>query len=141
MGLVLSKAKWATERLKTYLPFIQRFRGKKWISYPEGIELPRHTDGNIFRLKDGSVMISMVSFWRSFRKVEGADQNVQVTSRLPDAADMQYVYAASLDLAETRRLEPERSGDTLRITVPRHGKATVILLSPRPDPALEAALK
>lgn len=125
---------------KTYLPFIQRFRGKKWIFHPEALELPRNTDGNIFRLKDGSVMIPMVSFWRSFRRVDGSDQNVPVICRLPDAADMQYVYAASLDLAETRRIEPERSGDTLKIAVPRHGKATVILLSPRPDPDLEAAL-
>ena len=103
--------------------------------------MPRHTDGNIFRLKDGSVMMSMVSFWRSFRGVDSSDQNVPVIYRLPDAAGMQYVYAASFDLAETRRLEPERSGDTLRITLPRDGKATVILHSPRPDPALEAALK
>ena len=125
------------ELARTYLPYVERFRGKKWVFYPQALELPPHTDGNIFRLKDGSGMITMVSLWRSIRTVGGFDRNLNVICRLPDAADLRHVYAAALDLKETFRLEPERNGDTLKITVPRHGKATVIPLSSRPDPKLE----
>lgn len=125
------------EIAKRYLPYIQRFRGKKWVFHPQALDLPRHTDGNIFRLKDGSVMITMVSYWRKFREAEGFLENVPVTCRLPDAENMKHVYVVSVDRRQTWNVDPQRSGDRLDITVPRHGKATVILLSPKPDPALE----
>ena len=125
---------------KAYAPFIQRFRGKKWIFYPEALQLPPTTDGNIFRLKDGSVMITMTSSWRILRKAQGFDSDLQVICRLPDAAQMTNVYASALDLRETKKLNPERSGDTLKITVPKHGRSTVIFLSPRPDRLLESSL-
>jgi hypothetical protein len=114
---------------RAYAPFIQRLRGKKWIFYPEALKLPAHTDGNIFRLNDGSVMITMTSSWRILRAAQGHDANVQVVCRLPDAAELLDVQAASLDLGETARLEPRRDGDTLTLTLPRHGRTTVILLS------------
>jgi hypothetical protein len=123
---------------KAYAPYIQRLRGKRWIFYPEALKLPGNTDGNIFRLKDGSVMITMTSAWRILRKVEGFDSNLQVTCRLPDAGEMTHAYAAALDSNETGKLIPQRNGDTLTITVPKHGRSTVILLSPRADPLLEA---
>jgi hypothetical protein len=128
------------ELAKTYLPFIQRFRGKKWIFYPRALELPRHTDGNIFRLKDGSAMITMVSPWRAYRKADGSDKDLKVICRLPDAEKMKYAYVSSLDGRQTWKVQPEKSGDTLTVTVPRHGKATAIVLTARPDPKLESTL-
>jgi hypothetical protein len=83
-------------------------------------------------------MITMTSAWRILRKVEGFDSNLQVTCRLPDAGEMTHAYAAALDSNETGKLIPQRNGDTLTITVPKHGRSTVILLSPRADPLLEA---
>jgi hypothetical protein len=38
------------------------------------------------------------------------------------------VETHAIDLAEKTTVEPRREGDTLHITVPRHGEATVILL-------------
>jgi hypothetical protein len=118
------------ELAKKYRPFIEKFRGKQWIFYPQALELPANVEGNVFRLKDGSVMITMVSAWRYLRKAEGFDKDVTVTCRLPDAAGMKKVRVTAIDLGETHDLEAKHSGDTLKITVPKHGKATVILLSP-----------
>jgi hypothetical protein len=112
-----------------YRPFIEKFRGKQWIFYPQALELPKNTEGNIFRLTDGSVMITMVSAWRHLRKVEGFDSNLEVICRLPDAASMNNVQISSVDLGESSKVEPQRNGNTLKITVPKHAKATVILLS------------
>jgi hypothetical protein len=112
-----------------YRPFIEKLRGKQWIFYPEALELPEHTAGNIFRLQDGNIMITMISAWRHLRKAEGFDTNLEVTCRLPDAAAMRNVRVTAVDLGQTSDAEPRPSGDTLRITVPRHAKATVILLS------------
>ena len=116
---------------KKYLPFIEMFRGKQWIFYPEALELPENTFGNIFRLKDGSVMITMVSAWRVLRHADGFDVNLEVNARLPDAASIASVEVYAVDRGEKTVLAPTHDGDRLRIIVPKHGKATVILLRPK----------
>jgi hypothetical protein len=113
-----------------YQPFIDKFRGKQWIFYPRALELPKYTEGNIFRLKDGSVMVTMVSAWRYLRNAEGYDRNLEVICRLPDAATFKTAEIHSVDLGERTEIQPRQEGNTLRITVPKHGKATVILLHP-----------
>jgi hypothetical protein len=115
--------------VRKYHPFIDRLRGKQWIFHPEALELPPYTEGNIFRLKDGSVMITMVSAWRHLRKVDNADANLGVTCRLPDANRMKNIRATAIDLEQGWTLQPQGDGDTLKFVVPRHSKATVILLS------------
>jgi hypothetical protein len=117
------------ELAKKYGPLIQLFRGKRWIFHPRALELPEYTDGNIFRLRDGKVMVTMVSTWRQLRKITGYAENLEVICRLPDAAKMQSVRASAIDLGETWDLTVTRSDDTLKLTVPRHGKATAIVLS------------
>jgi hypothetical protein len=120
----------AADLLRRYHPFIERLRGKKWIFYPQALELPPYTAGNIFRLKDNSVMITMVSAWRHLRKVDNSDANLQVTCRLPDADRMKNIRATAIDLDQSWALQPTRNGDTLTLVIPQHGKATVILLAP-----------
>jgi hypothetical protein len=111
-----------------YRPFIDKFRGRKWVFHPRALELPRFTEGNIFRLNDGSVMVTVVSAWRNLRSAEGFHPNLEVTCRLPDAGDMKTVEVHAVDLGEKADVQPKREGDTLKITMPKHGKATVILL-------------
>jgi hypothetical protein len=120
-----------------YRPFIERLRGKQWIFHPRALELPANTYGNVFRMKDGSVMATVVSAWRHLRKAEGWDENLEVICRLPDAEAMRHVYVSAIDLGATAKVEPARSGDTLRIKLPRHGKATAVVLSARPDAGME----
>jgi hypothetical protein len=128
----------ANERLvKTYLPYIQRFRGKKWVFHPRALELPKHSDGNIFRLKGGGIMITMVSYWRAYRNAGGFEQNLEVICRLPDSAQLEHVYVSSLDLEENWKVKPRRDGEKLTVTVPRHARGTVIILSSKPDASLE----
>jgi hypothetical protein len=119
----------ARDLVQRYRPFIDRLRGKKWIFYPQALELPPYTSGNLFRLKDGSVMVTMVSAWRHLRKVDSSDANLEVICRLPDADRMKNVRATAIDLGQTWPLEPVRDGDSLRLVIPQHSKATVILLS------------
>ena len=120
----------ARKLAEKYRPFIDLFRGKKWIFYPRALELPEYTDGNIFRLKDNRVLITMVSAWRHLRNVTGYAENLEVTCRLEDAANMQHARASAIDLGESWDVNLARSGDTLKFTVPKHGKATAIVLSP-----------
>ena len=111
-----------------YQPFVNMFAGKKWIFYPHALELPENTYGNIFQLKNGDVMITMVSAWRALNHADGFDSNLQVIARLPNAAAVQSLEVDSVDLGEKTSVTPQRNGNQLTITVPKHGKATVILL-------------
>lgn len=113
---------------KKYQPFINMFSGKKWIFTPQALDLPANTYGNIFQLKNGDVMITMVSAWRALRHAGGYDSNLPVITRLPNAAHVRSVEVDSIDLEEKTSVTPQRSGNQLTITVPKHGKATVILL-------------
>ncbi|MFN7995997.1 MAG: hypothetical protein U0Q18_20470 [Bryobacteraceae bacterium] len=120
----------ARELQKLYRPYIDRLRGRKWVFYPQALQLPPNTEGNIFRLRDGGVMVTVVSAWRNLRGAEGLSSNLDVICRLPDAASMRSAEVHAIDLGEQARVEPRREGDTLRITLPRHGKASVIFLRP-----------
>ena len=111
-----------------YQPFVNMFAGKKWIFYPHALDLPANTYGNIFQLKNGDIMITMISAWRALNHADGFDPNLQVIARLPNASAVQSVEVDSIDLGEKTSLTPQRNGNQLTITVPRHGKATVILL-------------
>jgi len=128
--LAADQASQVSDLVRKYHPFIDRLRGKKWIFYPRALELPPYTSGNLFRLKDGSVMITMVSAWRHLRKVDNADANLGVTCRLPDAERLKNIHATAIDLDQSWPLAAARDGDTLKLTIPRHRKATVILLEP-----------
>jgi hypothetical protein len=113
---------------RAYQPYVNMFAGKKWIFYPQALELPENSYGNIFQLKNWDVMITMISAWRALRHADGYDSNLQVVARLPNAADVQSVEVDSVDLGEKTTVTPQRDGNQLTITVPKHGKATVILL-------------
>jgi hypothetical protein len=114
-----------------YMPFIERLKGKQWIFYPEALALPENTYGNIFRLQDGSVMITMISAWRALRHADGFNTDLAVMARLPNAAEMNSAEVYAVDRGEKAVVTPHHDGDRLTITVPRHGKATVILLHPK----------
>lgn len=114
---------------KKYGPFIELLRGKQWIFHPRALELPEYTDGNIFRLRDGGAMVTMVSAWRQLRKVSGFAEKQDVVCRLPDADKVKSARATAIDLDESWDVPLARNGDTLTFTVPRHGKATAIVLS------------
>ncbi len=111
-----------------YQPYVNVFAGKKWIFYPHALDLPENTYGNIFQLKNGNVMITMVSAWRALNHSDGFDSNLQVIARIPNADSVQSVEVDSVDLGEKASVTPQRNGNQLTITVPKHGKATVILL-------------
>ena len=74
-------------------------------------------------------MVTMVSTWRQLRKVSSYAENLEVVCRLPDADRVKNARASAIDLDESWDLPMTRNGDTLRFTVPRHGKATAIVLS------------
>ncbi|MBW7996264.1 MAG: hypothetical protein FVQ81_06795 [Candidatus Glassbacteria bacterium] len=123
------KAEW----LQTvYHPLIEKFKGKKWVFHPRALSLPPKTDGNIFRLADGSVMVAMVSIWRDLYNIPGTTPDVELTCRLPDAAEFTTFSLVQPDITGSSTGKPvspsKVEGDALTFRLEQHGLASVILL-------------
>jgi hypothetical protein len=128
-GTVAGQKEKALAIEKNYLPLIKMFKGKKWIFYPRALELPPMTDGNIFRLEDGSVMVTMVSLWRELNNIPGTMQEALVTVRLPDAGEFSTFTLYQPDRGVESKIQPaSRQGDTMTFQVAGHGKASVVVL-------------
>jgi len=128
----IAQKKKAARLRDIYHPLIEKFKGKKWVFHPRALELPRRTDGNIFRLSDGSVMVTMVSIWRDLDNIPGTTPDLSLTCRLPDAAEFGKFTLIQPDLtgsSKGKTIKPvSREGDALSFDIQRHGLATVILL-------------
>lgn len=128
--IILLKQK-AEKIRRSYYPIIERLRGKKWIFYPKALKLPPMTDGNIFRLSDGSVMLTMVSIWRVLNNIPGTTPDLELTCRLPDADADEFKNFRLIqpDLERRVKITPSsRNGHALTFKLAEHGKASVILL-------------
>ena len=119
----------AARDVDVYYPLISKFAGKKWVFYPRALELPSKTDGNVFRLKDGSAMITMVSVWKVLDNQPGLSPGQEIVCRLSDADKMTKFTLYQPDRRLEQEIQPvEREGDTLKFLVSEHGLASVILM-------------
>jgi len=126
---VISRKEKAEKVRLSYAPLIERLRGKKWIFHPRALDLPAMTDGNIFRLRDGSVMLTMVSIWRVLNNIPGTTPDLELTCRLPDAEEFKSFKLIQPDLDRALEIAPaSRQGDELTFKISQHGLASVILL-------------
>jgi len=112
-----------------YLPLFKLLKGRKWIFHPQALDLPPMTDGNVFRLEDGSVMAVMVSLWRELNNVPGTVPELSLTVRVQDAAEFNKFTLYQPDKPSESAIRPiGREGDALVFRVPEHGKASVIVM-------------
>ncbi|MCK9412575.1 MAG: hypothetical protein M0Q53_09760 [Prolixibacteraceae bacterium] len=128
-GTVADQKERALAIEKNYLPLIKMFKGRKWIFYPRALELPPMTDGNIFRLEDGSVMVTMVSLWRELNNIPGSVEEAMIKVRLPDAGEFSKFTLYQPDRNTENKIEPiSRQGDTMTFRVTGHSLASVVVL-------------
>ncbi|HLA40449.1 MAG TPA: hypothetical protein VJ417_10645, partial [Candidatus Glassbacteria bacterium] len=128
----MAQRKKAAHLAEIYRPIIDRFKSKQWVFHPRALELPEMTDGNIFRLADGSVMVTMVSIWRDLYNLPGAAPGVELACRLPDAGEFTRFSLIQPDLNDSSEGKPivpvERAGDRIRFKLEKHEMASVVLL-------------
>ena len=111
-----------------YTPLLQELIGKQWILEPNALELPEPVIGNIFRVPDGRVIVTMTTPHRRMFEDGGFLADVPVVVRLGGAAAVRKASVRSVDYAETLDAPIARDGDTLTITVPRHRAASIVIL-------------
>ena len=119
-----------SEKLRlAYANYIQDFKGKKWVFYPNAVTLPGNTRGNIFELADGRYMITMTSHDRSMFEQGGFRHDLKLEVHLADVRDIKEALLCSPDYATPENLSLDFEGDDgLILNIPKHRTASIVYL-------------
>lgn len=113
---------------EAYTPLLQELIGKQWVLDPFALELPAGVEGNIYRLADGRVAVTMTSPHRSMFDEGGFAKDVPVVVRYAGCEKVRRATVRSVDYDGTEEAQISREGDALKVVVPRHRTASMILL-------------
>ncbi len=113
---------------ETYTPLLEELIGKQWVLEPNALELPESVRGNVFRVPDGRVIVTMVSEHRSMFERGGFADDLPVIVRFAGAGDVRRATVRSVDYKETLEAPLSADGQTVTIIVPRHRTASIVVL-------------
>jgi len=111
-----------------YTPLLQELAGKQWVLDANALELPAPVRGNIFRVPDGRVIVTMVTENRSMFADGGVATDLPVVVRFAGSEKVGRATVRSVDYEGADEAALSREGDTLTITVPRHRTASIVIL-------------
>lgn len=111
-----------------YTPLLQELIGKQWVLEPDALDLPAPTQGNVFRVPDGRVIVTMVSDHRSMFEDGGFAGELPVVVRLAGGQAIRRATVRSVDYEEAVEAPVARNADTITVTVPRHRTASIVIL-------------
>jgi hypothetical protein len=110
-------------------------RQRRWFLGAHALSVPAGLAGNIFRLPDGSLVITIVD---PKAKRIGSDspsavvQNLSVRVRVPQGDRLKYCYQLSGDWAEVTSIVPKKRGKDMYLTIPKHQVSSMLVLSNKP---------
>ena len=111
-----------------FFPLFELLRGRTWVLEPHCLALGDGLEGNLFRRPDGGYVAAVVTPNSSMLS-PWTRANVPVTVRVKDAADVKAAYVVTADLLGPRRIDFERAGNEIVVTIPRHRSASAVLLA------------
>ena len=116
--------------IDTYRPMVERLYGRRWLLEPDPLTLPDGVDGNIFIGECGETLVTLVSTRRSCLDQDGLSKDLDVRVRWRGAASIAAACSLGTHYRGKRDVAMHRHGDELRLVVPEHGAATLIILAP-----------
>lgn len=111
-----------------YTPLLQELVGRQWVLDPEAMELPPGVGGNIYRVPDGRVIVTLTSDGRSMFDEGHFAHDLPVVVRFEDMDKVRRATVRSVDYPEADTAGMKLEGDALTITVPRHRTASMVIL-------------
>ena len=116
-----------------YLPLNQMLKGRRWVLHARALALPPATEGNIFGVPSGDILVPIISPKASqvLPHPEPLRHDLPVTVRLPDADRIRHAWLLSPDYEGPGELEMARDGESIRVVVPAHLAASVIVFTTR----------
>ncbi len=113
---------------RLYYPLFELLKGRTWVLEPHCLDLPEGFDGNLFRRPDGGFVVTVVTP-RASSASPWTRARLPVRVRFADAADVKAAYIVTADLLGPRRIDFQRDGREILVTLPRHRSATAVLLA------------
>jgi len=79
-----------------YLPLIEMLADRRWVFDPDPLTLPTGFEGNIFRGREGDILVTLVK---------------TQTSAIPEKEDMNVVSVRTRDIGRVKKVELWTAGD------------------------------
>ena len=129
-----NKSKLTQRVLAKYKPLNDLLKGRRWVLHAHALELPSHTEGNIFKIPNGDYLVPFITPEATqLSRRSPFRHNLPVTVRVPDADLIKHAYLRSGDYFGPGELAMERKGDSIRMLVPAHLASTMIVLTRRDE--------
>lgn len=125
----------AADFLELYAPLFGALEGKRQVLQPHCVEVTGASDVNLFINRAGHYVVPVTSRTRFLSRPGSGTETVVVTLRLPGAGKLDWGYALSADGAAYAVPLAKERGE-VRLTVDRHGTATVLVAGKGPVPEL-----
>ena len=114
--------------LNTYIPLVEKLYGRKWLLEPNPIKLPESCDGNIFLGEKGDIIITVVSKRKSILDEKGIEKNLKIYVQFKGASKIKKAYSLGTHYQGKMKVKIQKEGNKLKLIVPEHSAATVIIL-------------
>ena len=126
----------AADLLELYAPLFDTLLGKEQVLLPHCIEVTGANDANLFRTPAGRYVASIASRTRFLSRQAVATEPVELVLRVPDAADLQWGHAVSVD-GLTPAVRVQATPGLAKIHLAAHGTATMIVLGKDTEPVFD----
>ncbi len=113
---------------EAYLPLLSKLKGRKWILELHPIKLPGDCRGNIFRVGNGEVVISLIGGRRSISERDSIKRSLSLKVCFAGWPEVGSVYTLGTHYRNKREVLLVKEKDGLLLTIPEHSTATVVVL-------------
>lgn len=110
-----------------YEPLFDQIREREWVLTPNAVEVPKGFEANIFQQPNGNYVVPVVTSWGG--ESTGTSLDLPVAVRVHDASAIQCVYLLTASQQGWFRAPWKRQGNDLQIEIPRHHRASLLVLA------------
>jgi hypothetical protein len=128
----------AADMLELYAPLFATLAGKEQVLIPHCVAVSGKNDVNLFVNGAGHYVAPVTSRTRFRSRGANTSETVQVTLRVPDAAQLRWAHAISADGPPYRGTVTFSPKGEVVARVGRHGTATMVVVGKGAEPALES---
>jgi hypothetical protein len=126
----------AADMLELYAPLFAALAGKEQVLIPHCVEVSGENEVNLFVNSAGHYVAPVTSRLRFRSRGANATESVQVTLRVPDANQLRWAHALSVDGAPYRGTVTSGPNGTAVVYAAKHGTATMLVVGKGAEPAL-----
>ena len=112
-----------------YAPLFRQTQSREWVLTANAVTAPKGYEANVFKRPDGNYAVPVITSWAGSSSVVTFD--LPLTVRVPDPSSIRNVYLISSDCAGWFNIRWKRLGNRLEITIPRHYRASMLVLAKR----------